>query len=203
MKDQSTVSRVCLTCGKTFLANAASVRRGWGKYCAPTCMRFPRRTPRVYPPLTERFWQYVEKGDGCWQWKAGRNKSGYGTTSKNRKSVLAHRVAWELTNGPIPPGLCVLHRCDNRLCCNPSHLRLGTNADNVADRSRKGRGRAPDQCLHGEDVPTSKLTAVQVLEIRARWSSGGVTQEALGDAYGVSQTAIGKIVRGVRWKHLI
>ncbi len=78
----------------------------------------------------------------CHLWTARTNKSGYGTVNINGKMLLAHRVAWEIANGPIPASLWVLHNCpggDNPACCNPDHLWLGTHADNMADMVAKGR----------------------------------------------------------------
>lgn len=92
--------------------------------------------------LPERFWSKVEKAEGCWLWTAYRDDDGYGSIRVGRKAELAHRVAWWLTNGPIPPGLHVLHRCDRPECVNPDHLFLGTQLDNVVDMYRKGRARA-------------------------------------------------------------
>jgi hypothetical protein len=94
-------------------------------------------------PLHERLWRKVDKRgpDECWPWTAGSNKTGYGTIQAEDKSrpFLVHRVAYEAVTGPIPAGMCVLHRCDNPACCNPAHLWLGTQLDNIADMNAKGR----------------------------------------------------------------
>jgi len=99
-----------------------------------------------------------------------------------------------LTNGPIPDGMQVLHRCDNPPCCNPAHLFLGTQADNIADMIAKRRGGA----VSGEAHYRAKLTADQVSAIRARYAAGE-TQVALAREFGVSQTNISRIVRGTTW----
>lgn len=82
-------------------------------------------------PIEERFWsRKVQKGNGCWSWTAGKNRDGYGTFHIGRKTLGAHRVAYELTYGPIPPGMLVDHTCHNRMCVNPEHLRLATKKQN-------------------------------------------------------------------------
>ena len=80
----------------------------------------------------------VQEPDACWEWQGTRFPSGYGHFSHNR---YAHRLVWELTYGPVPKGAGVCHTCDNPPCCNPDHLFLGTQKDNVADMLHKGRGR--------------------------------------------------------------
>lgn len=103
----------------------------------------------------ERFWSKVDRGggpDACWLWTAHKTRGGYGQLRVDGHQATAHRVSWELAHGPIPPGhgyhgTCVLHRCDNPPCCNPSHLFLGTNADNMADMKAKGRQARGD--THG------------------------------------------------------
>jgi hypothetical protein len=157
----------------------------------------PRRSP------SERFWPKADVGhsDDCWEWQAARDELGYGffRMTSGENMWKAHRAAWVLIHGLIPPGLIVCHHCDNPPCVNPSHLFLGTPQDNVDDRVRKGRSSRLISHF-GETSPKAKLTAAQVAEIRERYSAGGVYQRELGEEFGVDQTQIGRIVRGVRWK---
>jgi hypothetical protein len=91
--------------------------------------------------LEERFLNIIEEShSGCWLWRGNRDDGGYGVTpGKNPPERRAHRMAFYLFYGPIPPGMCVCHSCDTPPCCNPEHLFIGTNADNIKDASRKGR----------------------------------------------------------------
>lgn len=93
-------------------------------------------------PLTTRFWEHVEKTDACWNWTGCVDVKGYGSisTSRGSRPLQAHRVSYQIANGPIPDGMMVLHRCDNPRCVNPSHLFLGTAADNTHDMMSKERG---------------------------------------------------------------
>lgn len=101
----------------------------------------------------ERFWSKVQKGgpDECWEWQAGRHKFGHGKFRLPTGHIGSHRMAWQLTYGPIPPGMWVLHHCDNPPCCNPRHLYLGTAQDNTRDREVRGRHPHPakDVCKYG------------------------------------------------------
>ena len=91
-------------------------------------------------PLEERFWEKVNRDGpgGCWIW-TGSTNGRYGQVCLNGVPKKAHRISWEMKNGPIPDGLHCLHRCDRPECCNPSHLFIGTQADNIADMIKKGR----------------------------------------------------------------
>lgn len=92
-------------------------------------------------PIAERVRKYSSPANdrGCIEWLGSRDENGYGRVHCGGTPRLAHRVAWELENGPIPSGLCVLHGCDNPPCINPSHMFLGTQADNMRDMVKKGR----------------------------------------------------------------
>ena len=131
---------------------------------------------------------------GCIEWQKSRRRFGYGQQwdSEARKVVLAHRKAWRDVHGPIPDGLCVLHKCDNPPCVNVDHLYLGTYKDN--SRDKKERGREPD--VVGEKNPNCKLTDKQVGMMK-RLRSRGWIQVRLARRFGVTQAHVSKILRGV------
>lgn len=156
--------------------------------------------------LARRFWAFVDRSGKCWLWRGSRAARGYGRfmvgsrRDGTRKSERAHRVAWELKRGPIPAGLCVLHRCDNPPCVRPAHLWLGTCRDNFADMRAKGRGRNGARVHRGERHSLAKLTRAEVEEIRRGYEAGGTSQRELGKRFGVGQTQISRIIRGHRWR---
>jgi hypothetical protein len=170
--------RTCVTCGKRF------VGRDPARFCQKKCMR-SRGT------LDQRFWRKVDRRgpDECWPWLAGKFKTGYGGIRIGDRSVKAHRVALELTLGEPLPALEVCHRCDNKVCCNPGHLFLGTHRDNMEDLARK--------LLH----PNRKLTPDQVRSIRER-RAGGATASAVAREFGVSKGCVDGIVKGRSWRHV-
>lgn len=130
---------------------------------------------------SERFWEKIKKKkNGCWEWTAVRSGD-YGMFRVDNVMKLAHRVSWQIANGPIPEGMNVLHRCDNPPCVNPKHLFLGTQSDNMIDCSKKGR------ICH-------KLKTEEILQIRKRYDVEKTTQRQLGEEYGVSKGHVRDII---------
>jgi hypothetical protein len=146
--------------------------------------------------------------NGCVLWAAQKGTGGYGYLKWKGRSRTVHRLAWESANGPILNGMHVCHKCDVRTCINIDHLFLGTNADNVADKMRKGRQAKGEKlvaarsafqvCRKGENNGRSKLTDEQVYEIRAM--SG--MQRDIAIRYGVRRNLVGLIKRRKIWRHL-
>lgn len=164
--------------------------------------RLAMRT-NLTPSEMQRFWLKVDQRGGpgaCHPWTAARDR-GYGKfTIRGKGQFRAHRLAYELTIGPIPEGLNVLHHCDNPPCCNPAHLFLGTQQDNVNDMYAKGRGN----CSTGERSWRAKLTANDVREIRRRFKlrdpKNGL--KPLAREFHVDHTTIRAIVKRRSWKAL-
>jgi hypothetical protein len=155
-------------------------------------------------PLSDRFWPKVDvRGpDDCWTWTGSLDSGGYGqiSTIHGGKPMRASRVSWELVNGPIPDGLHVLHKCDNRPCCNPGHLFLGTNRDNVADMHSKGRARGGS--IPGEAHPCAKLSESEASAILFLTHATRFTHAQIGAQFGVDRSTVRLIFLGKKWAHL-
>jgi len=148
--------------------------------------------------MINRFMKFVSITDGCWIWRGAHRLSRnvrYGAFWMNGKIIRAHRASWELHNGEIPHGVFVCHKCDNTYCVNPSHLYLGTQTDNMHDAIRKGRAYI------GEMGSASKLNNNEVISIRSEYTNEA-TQKELAIKYSVSESTIGRIVRGTNWSHI-
>lgn len=168
---------------------------------------------KLTPSDEPRFWKKVNKygptiphmKTPCWVWVAAKLNTGYGSISLNRSSIKAHRFSWVLHRGPIPAGMLVCHACDNRLCVNPSHLFLGSPADNSNDMKKKGRHRSPvippELTIKGERHGSSKLKESDVLLIRGLFK-GGSRQCDLSNKFNVSPRLIGLIVMRKIWTHI-
>jgi hypothetical protein len=141
------------------------------------------------------FWSKVDKTGECWIW-TGIRACGYGVFSFAGVPMRAHRVAFGLATGVDPGEWHVLHSCDVPACVNPAHLRLGRDRDNVADKVARNRQ------AKGETLYWSKLTEVEVLQIREDYAAGRRNQYELSAVYGVSQAAINMILKRKTWKHI-
>jgi hypothetical protein len=155
--------------------------------------------------IVERFWEKVAKGEGCWNWTGYRKDKGYGTIhnsdGETKRPVLAHRLSWEIANGPIPDGICVLHRCDNPACVRLDHLFLGTKADNNADMKAKGRASGNPAC--GEDAVWAKMTEAQVREMRDKYGSmHRPPVSKISADYRIHKMTVWNILTRRTWRHI-
>lgn len=175
----------------------------------------------------ERYWKKVKIGkeDECWEWTGYRDRDGYGQVWWDSHGQYAHRVAWQIANGPVPDGFLVCHTCDNPPCCNINHLFLGSHAENMADRDRKGRqasgdqngsrlhpeSRArgeqhysrlhPEKLARGERVNTAKLNEEKVKQIR-KLCAEGLSQSEVAIQLDTHRTTVNQIVLRKIWKHV-
>jgi hypothetical protein len=151
-------------------------------------------------PLEDRFRRYVDRTPTCWNWTANRPGGRYGHLKYLGKTLLVHRVAYELFVGPIADGLWVLHHCDNPACVRPDHLYLGTPQRNVLDKIERKRGGLGE--LHGR----TQLTVSDVTHIREIMSAPGSKmgrRKALIERYGISPTSISRIASGKQWRYMV
>jgi hypothetical protein len=179
----------CSWCGSTYSRRNDRP----GQFCSRVCKESAEKQANI-----DSFWLRCSDADenGCREWLGTRNKSGYGKVMINRRDMRTHRVAWELTYGPIPDDMFVCHQCDNPPCCEPTHLFLGTPADNIHDRDQKGRQR------RGANVNTAKLTPDDVRKMRRFYETGAFSKAELGRLFGVSKHAAMAVINRRSWKHV-
>lgn len=223
MPKKGTIPRACVVCGAECFAWPYQIRSGQGRCCSAACARASRRgtSPCTTTPQ-ERFWGRVDQSGpvvrpglgACWLWLGPKDRKGYGTThlTKQRKRG-AHQAAWLFTNGHIPDGMWVLHKCDNPPCVRPSHLFLGTSDDNIRDKVAKGRQArgethwsqqlgASSRFARGNMLPQAKLTPSMVQEIRRLSRVENWSARRIAKHIGVSPSAIDRILLGVSWAHV-
>lgn len=178
------------------------------RFCSRTCYL------AAHTNRPEDLWSYLDKSggpDACWPFQGPRDKDGYGKFCANWVKVRAHRLAYELVNGPIPKGQLIRHVvCDNPPCCNPAHLTTGQEADNSSDMVGKGRAAVgdknasrahPERLRRGESHPNAKLTDDLVRQIRAA-AANGETGASIGRRIGVSKKTVCQVIRGDVWSHV-
>jgi len=172
--------------------------------------RFQRAwiTRRTATTPETRFWSKVEITKTCWNWVGSRHKSGYGDFcgifAGRAVRCVVHRLAWELMRGPIPIGMIICHRCDNRSCVNPEHLFLGTHWDNTHDCIAKGRFKhdmSHIRKVYGEDKPGAKLTEAKVVRIR-QLREDGCSWPRIANEMHVSPALCRAVVARQCWKHV-
>lgn len=182
----------CERCGAEFERPKDYSSRQWDerRFCSRSC---GNRAPSKYSDPLERFSKHVmpEPNSGCWLWLGTESAHGYGQIRINGKWMLAHRLSHEIHKGSIPEGASVLHHCDNRLCVNPDHIYPGSAADNVRDMVSRQRNR------RGSDHGHAKMTESNAREILA----STLSNEELGQRFGVSRTAVYHVRIGKTWKH--
>lgn len=182
-----TVNKSCETCGATMTLSPSRTTR----FCSKACIRLESR------PITDRFWQFVSRGeaDACWEWQGALTTHGYGQMSGTGRPAAAHRVSYELHNGPIPAHAMIRHSCDNRRCVNPRHLEPGDHLLNARDMMDRGRSK------RGSKHHAARLTARIVQRCR-RMRSAGTSIKSMARAYGVTAATMSDAVHGRTWSWL-
>lgn len=148
--------------------------------------------------IERRFWKGLVKGPSCWVWGGAKSALGYGRMTAGRKTQLkTHRVSWMLHHGSLANEAAVLHRCDNPCCCNPDHLFLGTQMDNVIDMIQKNRNSAPPK-TYGEKHHNTKFSEAAARAILCDTRAA----ETIAAEYGISAKTVYRLRHGLTWKKL-
>lgn len=180
------MTRFCLICGESFVPVRPEVR------CCSYACAGASRTNRP-----EDLWEYVQTGapDVCWPWTRWLDRDGYGSFTTGGRTYKAHRLAFKLSTGRDPGLLVVCHSCDTPACCNPAHLFLGTQADNLRDMCEKGRSRT------GSRHHAAQITEAQAIDIRRRRTAGEKGRD-IAAAFGLSEASVSDIYHGRTWRHV-
>jgi hypothetical protein len=155
--------------------------------------------PDVSQELADRFWSHVNRTNderSCWEFPTSHDKDGYPYFYlgwKHKRTIRASRFVWLMCKSPIPEGLVTIHRCDNPACVRPSHLLLGTRADNSVDMVSKHRS-----CI-GEKHPNAKLTLEKASAIRTMHKLGTMTIKEIAALFGITYGCAWEVCTGRRW----
>lgn len=176
---------------------------------APIDPSLPPTIPfkKILKSQIARFHSYVDRiagPDACWPWLGKPNKEGYGRINFVGDVYLAHRVAFYLSGQELLPGKMVCHRCNNRICCNPSHHYAGdkkTNGKDMVEAGRCGHMTHPHRVRRGENNGNSVLNDIQVVEARDLYAFG-YAASFLAKKYGIDYTNMVRAITGVNYSHL-
>lgn len=185
------VLNTCTECGLRYYVSPS--HREKSTYCSRPC-RAKGQTKWQTKDLASRFWEKVNKTETCWLWTGAKLRTGYGSIRIDHKAERAHRVAYELSVGKIPSGFLILHSCDNPLCVNPDHLRVGDKRANTKDAIERGQHSV------GELDKKSKLSKEAVLTIRIA-ANNGVSGRFLAKQFGICESHVSGIKNGFHRKH--
>lgn len=187
------VKTICQTCGKEFFARAYQIKIGTGKYCSAGCRGKGVNKPI---PVEDRIMKFINVKDEneCWEFTGFKNKDWYGIIgTSNGKCESAHRIIYKIHNKEILENMVVMHTCDNPSCCNPKHLVLGTQNDNIQDMISKGRFVPRNMSF--------KLTEEQMNGIRNKYTGKRGEKVKLAKEYNVVITTITNILNNKSWKN--
>lgn len=177
------IRTACNYCSGEFEARIGDIRRGQALYCSMGCRNKNRW--RAYHADPDRwFWPFVDRRapNECWPWTGKQAASGYGRLKREGRSIPAHRTSLSLATGRWPDSeTMALHSCDNRPCCNPAHLRWGTAADNMRDRSERGRAKG-----HPRKIDADRAALMR---------SAGKSYQQIAEVFSVNQANVGKALK--------
>jgi len=183
MSDNPITFKTCFHCGSQFPIRTAKKDQQRRKYCCAACYHRASKTS-----LEERLWMHVDKSGDCWEWNGASSPAGYGQIRLGDKSLSVTRLSYEIAFGAIPDGMFVCHHCDNPPCVRPSHLFLGTQADNMKDKANKGRASG------------QKLTAADVRQIRHLVVASDLSWGEIAERFGISSGYVYDVWIRKSWK---
>ena len=178
-----------------------NLKKGYPQYCSKECVDKHRPWAKEKrKTLKESFFNklIITEEDSCWGWRGSLHKKHkHGKLRHSGQDYLAYRLSWEFHRGVIPPNISVCHSCDNRACCNPKHLFLGTQKDNVKDMVHKNRQ------AKGEKIYGAVLTPFKVRFIRRLWKTNTYNMVQIANLMEINYQTIVKVIQRKTWRHVV